>query len=293
MQIDHRSAASALLLLCGCAFPACAQGAAAPNDGSVLPFPSAPSASVAAQTAAGFQTSASCGDEVICPKMRRMFSSSCWMTSVSAAGYTFGGEIHTPTLSKLADHGISYNTFHTTSICSPTRAALLTGRNPPRVGYGTIAERAVDWDGYTGVIPKTSATMPKVLGAYGYKSAAFGKWHNTPAKQTTAMGPFDLWPTGASASITSMDSSPARHRSGSLVFLRISTRSSLRITRNITSAKISRSTASTGCDGIKRSRPTSHFCCTGRRVPGTDRTKSSRNGPTSTKASSTTAGMRS
>ncbi len=109
---------------------------------------------------------------------------------------TYGGPIHTPTLSRIANDGISYNAFHTTAICSPTRAALLTGRNHQRVGSGTIAERAVDWDGYTGVIPRTAATLPKVLGAYGYKTAAFGKWHNTPATQTTAMGPFTLWPTG-------------------------------------------------------------------------------------------------
>ena len=109
---------------------------------------------------------------------------------------TFGGEIDTPTLSRLAKEGISYNTFHTTAICSPTRAALLTGRNHQRVGNGTIAERAVDWDGYTGVIPRTSATIPEVLRHYGYKTAAFGKWHNTPADQTTAMGPFERWPTG-------------------------------------------------------------------------------------------------
>ena len=109
---------------------------------------------------------------------------------------TFGGPVHTPTLSRLAEEGISYNTFNTTSICSPTRAALLTGRNHQRVGSGTIAERAVNWDGYTGVIPPTSATLPKVLGYYGYTTAAFGKWHNTPATQTTAMGPFTLWPTG-------------------------------------------------------------------------------------------------
>ncbi len=109
---------------------------------------------------------------------------------------TFGGEMHTPTLTKLKNEGICYNRFHTTSICSPTRAALLTGRNHHRVGNGTIAERASDWDGYTGIIPKTSATIPEVLHHYGYKSAAFGKWHNTPANQTTAMGPFDRWPTG-------------------------------------------------------------------------------------------------
>ena len=94
-----------------------------------------------------------------------------------------------------SDEGISYNRFHTTSICSPTRAALLTGRNHQRVGSGTIAERAVDWDGYTGVMPKTSATVAEVLKNYGYKTSAFGKWHNTPADQTTAMGPFTYWPT--------------------------------------------------------------------------------------------------
>ena len=109
---------------------------------------------------------------------------------------TFGGEIKTPTLSRMANEGIAYNTFHTTAICSPTRAALLTGRNHQRVGNGTIAERAVDWDGYTGVIPKTSATLAEVLRHYGYSTAAIGKWHNTPANQTTAMGPFDRWPTG-------------------------------------------------------------------------------------------------
>ena len=109
---------------------------------------------------------------------------------------TFGGEIHTPTLSKLAEEGIVYNHFHTTSICSPTRASLLTGRNHTRVGSGTIAERAVNWDGYTGVMPMTSATFPEVLKQYGYKTSAFGKWHNTPATETTAMGPKDRWPNG-------------------------------------------------------------------------------------------------
>ena len=73
---------------------------------------------------------------------------------------------------------------------------MLTGRNHQRVGSGTIAERALDFDGYTGVIPKSAATVAEVLHEYGYKTAAFGKWHNTPATETTAMGPFDRWPTG-------------------------------------------------------------------------------------------------
>ncbi len=195
IQATIRSGAFSLLLLCGCAVPAWAQGAAAPNDGSVLPFPPAPSASVAAPR---LQDS---------KHQRRVETShlpkdapNVLIILLDDVGFgqasTFGGEINTPTLSRLADQGVSYNTFHTTSICSPTRAALLTGRNHQRVGNGTIAERAVDWDGYTGVIPKTSATMPEVLRFYGYNTAAIGKWHNTPANQTTAMGPFDRWPTG-------------------------------------------------------------------------------------------------
>lgn len=109
---------------------------------------------------------------------------------------TFGGEVHTPTLSRLAKEGIRYNAFHTTSICSPTRAALLTGRNHTRVGSGTIAERAVAFDGYTGIIPKEAATVAEILKEYGYNTSAFGKWHNTPATETTAMGPKTRWPNG-------------------------------------------------------------------------------------------------
>ncbi len=108
---------------------------------------------------------------------------------------TFGGDIATPTLSRLADEGISYNAFHTTAMCSPTRAALLTGRNHHRVGAGQIAEFANDWDGYTGRIPKSSATLAEVLGYYGYATAAFGKWHNTPV-DALANGPYDRFPTG-------------------------------------------------------------------------------------------------
>ncbi len=109
---------------------------------------------------------------------------------------TVGGPIHTPTLTRIAQSGIEYNAFHTTAISSATRASLLTGRNHHRVGSGTISELATDWDGYTGEIPKTSATIAEVLHQYGYATAAFGKWHNTPVRDTTAMGPFDRWPTG-------------------------------------------------------------------------------------------------
>jgi len=109
---------------------------------------------------------------------------------------TYGGEINTPTLSRVAKQGISYNRFHSTAMCSPTRAALLCGRNHHRVSAGQIAEFANDWDGYTGTQPKSSAFAAEVLKDYGYATAAFGKWHNTPAVDTTSKGPFDYWPAG-------------------------------------------------------------------------------------------------
>jgi arylsulfatase A-like enzyme len=166
-----------------------------PADGSVLPFPPAPSASTAQPTLQESTMKWRVQQNHL-PKD----APNILIILLDDVGFgladTYGGPIHTPTLSRLASQGISYNSFHTTSICSPTRAALLTGRNHQRVGSGTIAERASDFDGYTGVIPRTSASLAKVLGAYGYKTAAFGKWHNTPATETTAMGPFTLWPTG-------------------------------------------------------------------------------------------------
>jgi arylsulfatase A-like enzyme len=169
--------------------------AVAPNDGSVLPFPPTPSASVAGETVQ--ESTMKWRKE---PERLKPGAPNVLIVLLDDVGFaqtdTFGGEIRTPTLTRLAQTGISYNAFHTTSICSPTRAALLTGRNHHRVGSGTIAERASDFDGYTGIIPKSSATIAEVLHHYGYKSAAFGKWHNKPANQTTTMGPFDRWPTG-------------------------------------------------------------------------------------------------
>ena len=109
---------------------------------------------------------------------------------------TFGGLVHTPTLDRIRADGVGYNRFHTTAMCSPTRASLLTGRNHHRVGSGQIAELANDWDGYSGHIPKSSATVAEVLRQYGYATGAWGKWHNTPAEETTTAGPYDRWPTG-------------------------------------------------------------------------------------------------
>eukprot|EP00928_Gymnodinium_smaydae_P085488 TRINITY_DN6897_c0_g1_i3.p1 TRINITY_DN6897_c0_g1~~TRINITY_DN6897_c0_g1_i3.p1 ORF type:complete len:849 (+),score=143.96 TRINITY_DN6897_c0_g1_i3:72-2549(+) len=109
---------------------------------------------------------------------------------------TFGGPVHTPSLSRLASTGIAYNRFHNTAMCSPTRAALLTGRNHHKIGAGQITELASGFPGYDGRIPKSASTAAKVLSAYGYDTAAFGKWHNTPVTDLFDSGPFDQYPTG-------------------------------------------------------------------------------------------------
>lgn len=109
---------------------------------------------------------------------------------------TFGGPIHTPSLSRVAARGIAYNRFHNTAICSPTRASLLTGRNHHAVSSGQITELASGFPGYTGKIPKSAATVARVLSDYGYDTAAFGKWHNTPVNDLLRTGPFDQYPTG-------------------------------------------------------------------------------------------------
>ena len=117
-------------------------------------------------------------------------------------------------MDRIVKEGIAYNRFHTTAMCSPTRASLLTGRNHHRVGNGQIAELANDWDGYSGRIPRSSALVAEVLKDYGYATGAWGKWHNTPAEETAPTGPFENWPT-ASASSISMASSAAKPRNTS------------------------------------------------------------------------------
>jgi arylsulfatase len=112
-----------------------------------------------------------------------------------AASSAFGGPIPTPTFDALAASGLRYNNFHTTALCSPTRAALLTGRNPHAVGMGTITEGASADPGYTSAIPRSAATIARVLRDHGYHTAAFGKYHLIPKWEMSAVGPFDHWPT--------------------------------------------------------------------------------------------------
>jgi arylsulfatase A-like enzyme len=106
----------------------------------------------------------------------------------------FGGPIRTPTLEHLAGGGLSYNRFHTTALCSPTRAALMTGRNHHAVGFGMVGEFAGPFPGYTAMLPKTCQPFARTLQGNGYSTACFGKWHLTPDNQQALGGPFDRWP---------------------------------------------------------------------------------------------------
>ncbi len=107
---------------------------------------------------------------------------------------TFGGGISTPTLSRVQEMGLTYNHFHLTAVCSPTRAALLTGRNHHRVGMGGVAEFPAPYPGYTGQVPRSCTPFPRALKENGYITGGFGKWHLTPGHAFGPAGPFDRWP---------------------------------------------------------------------------------------------------
>jgi arylsulfatase A-like enzyme len=108
----------------------------------------------------------------------------------------FGGPCNTPTFDRLAENGLRYNRFHTTALCSPTRQALLTGRNHHSVGMGGITEIATSAPGYNSIRPKAAAPLAETLKLNGYSTAQFGKCHEVPVWQTSPLGPFDAWPSG-------------------------------------------------------------------------------------------------
>jgi len=112
------------------------------------------------------------------------------------ASSTFGGLISTPNIQKLADSGLRYNRFHTTAVCSPTRAALITGRNHHTAHTGVVMEMATGYDGYNSLLGKDMATLGDMLKLNGYNTAWFGKNHNVADWESTQAGPFDRWPTG-------------------------------------------------------------------------------------------------
>jgi len=165
------------------------------NAQEILPFPPAPSGSVA-----GLTIQDSVYSKRVEPKRLADGAPNILIILMDDVGpatpSTYGGEINTPTLDRVANMGVSYNRFHSTAMCSPTRASLLTGRNHTFVGNGQIAAIANDFDGFSGTIPKSSATVAEVLKNYGYNTGAWGKWHNTPEEQITSKGPFEYWPTG-------------------------------------------------------------------------------------------------
>jgi arylsulfatase len=112
------------------------------------------------------------------------------------ASSAFGGPCHTPNFERLAANGLKYNRFHTTALCSPTRSALLTGRNHHSVGMGNIAELATSAPGNNSIWPNTAAPLAKILNLNGYSTAQFGKCHEVPVWETSPMGPYRQWPTG-------------------------------------------------------------------------------------------------
>jgi arylsulfatase len=109
---------------------------------------------------------------------------------------TFGGVIPTPSMDRIANAGLRYTGFHSTSLCSPTRAALITGRNHHSVGYGVVGEIATGFPGYDSIIPIEKGTIGTILKANGYATSWFGKNHNTPSYQSSQAGPFEQWPNG-------------------------------------------------------------------------------------------------
>jgi arylsulfatase len=113
-----------------------------------------------------------------------------------ASSSAFGGPCRTPTFERLAAKGLKYNRFHTTALCSPTRQALLTGRNHHAVGMGGITEIATSAPGYSSLRPNTAAPLAETLKLNGYATAQFGKCHEVPVWETSPLGPFDNWPSG-------------------------------------------------------------------------------------------------
>jgi arylsulfatase len=109
---------------------------------------------------------------------------------------TFGGVIPTPTMDRVAKNGLRYNNIHSTALCSPTRAALITGRNHHSAGFGVVSEQATGFPGYNSILSQDKCTIGRILKDNGYATSWFGKAHNTPSFAASQAGPFDLWPTG-------------------------------------------------------------------------------------------------
>ena len=108
---------------------------------------------------------------------------------------SFGGLIETPNIDKLADNGLRYNNFHTTALCSPSRATLMAGRNPHMIGLGRHALTAMGFPGYNAIVPSSAKSVANYLEEEGYVNYALGKWDHTPLYEVSQVGPFDRWPS--------------------------------------------------------------------------------------------------
>ncbi|MCW1428622.1 arylsulfatase [Novosphingobium sp. JCM 18896] len=181
---------AATTLASAAAAPASAQN----TDRSVLPVPAAPFTGTIAENIADAKGAPETPIRAPqgAPNVFLMMSDDVGFAMSSA----FGGPVPTPNFDRLAAQGQRYNRFHTTGICSPSRAALLTGRNHHAAGVGWLSDVPAPFPGYTGRISPETATIAQVLRLNGYNTAMFGKHHNVPSGERSAAGPFDTWPTG-------------------------------------------------------------------------------------------------
>jgi arylsulfatase len=165
-------------------------------DRTTLPIPDRTFGGVAGRTVADSQPDWS----IVAPVSAPDNAPNVLIVLIDDAGFggpeTFGGAIHTPTLTRVREAGLTYNRFHVTAVCSPTRAALLTGRNHHRCGFGSIAEYPGPFPGYSAILPRTCGPLPRILKENGYVTGGFGKWHLTPDNVQGAAGSFDRWPQG-------------------------------------------------------------------------------------------------
>lgn len=172
----------------------CSPAATTTVDGRYLPNPATPFGGVINLNA---KDSKPCWPPQIVPPKG---TPNILLIMTDDAGYgissTFGGVIPTPTLDRLAKVGLRYTQFHSTALCSPTRAAIITGRNHHSVGFGVVAEQATGYPGYNSIIGVDNATIGEILKENGYATSWFGKNHNTPDYQYSIAGPYDQWPSG-------------------------------------------------------------------------------------------------
>ncbi|HVE34127.1 MAG TPA: arylsulfatase [Gemmatimonadaceae bacterium] len=174
--------------------PAGSPGATKPLSGQQLPAPPTPFGGKIERNAA--ESTPYWAPRVVPPKG----APNVLLVMIDDEGYgassTFGGVIPTPALDRIAAMGLRYTQFHSTALCSPTRAALITGRNHHSMGFGVVAEQSTGYPGYNSLMSREKATIGKILRDNGYRTSWFGKNHNTPEFQASQAGPFDQWPTG-------------------------------------------------------------------------------------------------